>query len=914
MSTSWPSAAFAAGSTATGSFAFPTPVMRMIWQNTSTGDRSIWLMDGASWNGSYAALPQVPTVWSIAGSEDFNADGFGDILWQNTTTGERSIWFMSGTTWNGSYVLLPQVPTQWSIAGVGDFNADGKPDIVWQNTSTGDRSIWLMNDANISSYALLPQVSTQWSIATVGDFNADGKPDLVWQNTTTGERSIWFMNGPSWSGSYTLLPTVPTAWRIAAAGDFDGDNQADLVWQNLTTGERSIWFMNGSSWGGSYALLPTVPIAWNISALMAPATTPAVSISSISPDIMIPGAAITVFGTGFAPSIGGNNVTIDGVAASVTAASPTQLTVTVPTTLPCTLTHGASVNLVTSSGTASAVHPLRVGVLRSLATGGSVVIGAGNEVGCNELSAVDGRYIVSIFNTTESPAVSSATGFRLSGAVTPGIAAAAAGPSVLMQTAAGRRTPRTLTRDETQAAERSANHTRVLEINLSLFGLVKSNFRKRAAINASGAMSMQAPVPAVGDLRNFRINNFSGTCTGYNEITARVVYVGQKAVLFEDVAAPLAGTMNAYYGALGQQFDATMYLSDLTNFADPLATDPYTDSDGHINMIFSRTVNDLGVGGFVIACDFYPRNATDNTSSNLGENFYAVVPTVAGSGFSSDTPDSWYRSIRTTAVHEVKHIASFGSRLLNPNATGFQDSWLEEGTARHAEELWLRNYVYGTPWKSNITYAASVYCDLRPTFPECAGAPFGIASHFFTLYDFLDNPAAYSPFGPVASGDFNFYASAWSLVRWAIDRYASTEPVFLTGLTQSELNGMGNVVAQSGAAKIDILGDWSLALYLDENATFASNPSMKIPTWNTRDIFFSLNRDIPGSFPKPFPLTPTAVNAGDFSADNNGIRGGSFAIYDVSGAAPAGRALSLKAFGGSGAASPSLRIAIARIQ
>src|SRR2546423_3462864 len=117
------------------------PSMRLLWQNTSTGDRSIWLMSGTSWNGSYAALPQVPTAWSIAGSADFNGDGNADIVWQNTTTGHRSIWFMSCTAWNGTYSLLPQISTQWSIAGAGGFNGDGKPDLGWQNTLTGGRSI-----------------------------------------------------------------------------------------------------------------------------------------------------------------------------------------------------------------------------------------------------------------------------------------------------------------------------------------------------------------------------------------------------------------------------------------------------------------------------------------------------------------------------------------------------------------------------------------------------------------------------------------------------------------------------------------------------------------------------------------------------------------------------------------------------
>jgi photosystem II stability/assembly factor-like uncharacterized protein len=266
------------------------PAMRLLWQNTSTGDRSIWLMNGASWDGSsYALLPSVATAWSIAASGDFSIprDGNSDIVWQNTVTGDRSIWFMNNTTWSGGYALLPNVALAWSIAGAGDFNNDGRADLVWQNTTTGDRSIWFMSGSSwAGAYALLPSVATDWRIAAVADFNADNKPDLVWQNINTGQRSIWFMNGSTWGGTYALLPTVAPAWVITGAADFDGDNKPDLVWQNLTSGQRSIWIMNGATWEGSYALLPTISPAWSIAGTLAApvaAPVPTVTVGSWTP-------------------------------------------------------------------------------------------------------------------------------------------------------------------------------------------------------------------------------------------------------------------------------------------------------------------------------------------------------------------------------------------------------------------------------------------------------------------------------------------------------------------------------------------------------------------------------------------------------------------------------------------------------
>jgi FG-GAP-like repeat len=98
-----------------------------------------------------------------ANRSDFNGDGQADILWQNSSTGDRVIWLMNGTTYAGQ-VNLPTIPTYWSIAGSNDFNGDGQADILWQNSLTGDRVIWLMNGTTYAGQANLPTIPTVWSI------------------------------------------------------------------------------------------------------------------------------------------------------------------------------------------------------------------------------------------------------------------------------------------------------------------------------------------------------------------------------------------------------------------------------------------------------------------------------------------------------------------------------------------------------------------------------------------------------------------------------------------------------------------------------------------------------------------------------------------------------------------------------
>jgi AMMECR1 domain-containing protein len=241
------------------------PTTRLLWQNTA-GERSIWRLNGTGY--SPVLLSKVATVWRIVGSGDFDGDNNADIVWENTSNGDHSIWLMNGNAYS-SAVLLPNVPTEWSIATVADMNADGRPDLVWQNLHDGDRSIWIMDGTSYSSATMLPNVSTEWSIVGAGDFFDSGWNDLVWYRASTGQTSIWYMSADTWSGRFDLPPAAPLPWRLVGVGDFNNDFWPDLVWQNVITGERSIWLMEGPSYS-SAVILPTVPVEWSIAGVMAP--------------------------------------------------------------------------------------------------------------------------------------------------------------------------------------------------------------------------------------------------------------------------------------------------------------------------------------------------------------------------------------------------------------------------------------------------------------------------------------------------------------------------------------------------------------------------------------------------------------------------------------------------------------------
>ncbi len=245
----------------------------LLWHNTSTGQMLVWDMNDQSiLNGGTPANTVTDTHWNIAAVADVNHDGKPDLLWENSQTGQLTIWLMGGASGTAvaAYgpVLATVTDTHWHVVSMADFNSDGYPDMLWENSATGQLVVWYLGGTNGMSVTTYGQVfatvaDTHWSVAGTADFNGDRHPDLLWRNSQSGQVLVWNMtgtNGTTVSAYGSPLATLadPT-WHIVGTGDTNGDSHPDIVWQNSSTGRVLRWLLGGT--GGTQVQTYGAPFA-----------------------------------------------------------------------------------------------------------------------------------------------------------------------------------------------------------------------------------------------------------------------------------------------------------------------------------------------------------------------------------------------------------------------------------------------------------------------------------------------------------------------------------------------------------------------------------------------------------------------------------------------------------------------------
>lgn len=774
-------------------------------------------------------------------------------------------------------------PVSWSSANVAVAAVDAATGLVTGNT-IGSTSITASVGTKSAATPLVvaPPAVVSVTITPLASPLATGQ-------TTQLVVSLRDRNGASvgvrpitWSSSDVTIASVDAAGRMLAVAV--GATTISAASEGVT---------------GTIAVL-----------VIDPAGAPTPAVTGISPATMAAGATAIITGTGFDALAANNTVTMRGVAARVTAASATQLIVSVP----CIAAGSAAVQVSTNLRSGPAfTHPLTA-PQRAISVGQGLVF---SDVSCSELPAVAGsaRYLVVVFSASANE--NSLVDFELGGNPVPVATSPAFVPPAPLRTrellAAG------------MEALRDRAHWDMLERNRAMLAEGNAAAVRQPSFNRARTA---AALPAVGDRRDFYYSYVGGCRDTTNKMFGRVLYVGAHAIIWEDTANTLRADMDAslssYYQRLGVIFDGDQYDVIRNNFGDPLRRDAATDDDGHLNMVFSEKLNGSGAAAFVNSCDQFP--TTTFAASNFGQLFYGSVPTNRTPNLNStSSPDGWFNFMARTVVHEVKHIAALSARA--DNGANSEESWLEEGSARHAEEIWVRQYLHHVPWKGNASFGSAgtngVFCDFHPENVTCNAADplrrpgYGMRRHFNELRNKLIQPWNYSVYGE-GSGQSGstFYQTSWSLVRYAIDRYGQSDPAFLTALTNSRASGINNLSALAGVTADQLLGGWALSLYADDYPGLsAPSADLQMPTWNFRGIYAGLNEDATwsGQYSAPFLLQPVQLVFGSFTSPRTGLRGGANAYFEIAGTATSPQMLTVRAIGG-GNPSQNLRLAIARLQ
>ena len=637
---------------------------------------------------------------------------------------------------------------------------------------------------------------------------------------------------------------------------------------------------------------------------------PAVPIvDRVSPDTLVPGGRVVVTGHNFAVVPEAVELQVGGLKAIITRVTGSSIEATLASAAayPCSATGPQAVRVAVAGQFGNLNATLRTANRIQLLRGESKNLLDAQQVRCTELvepnSAQRAKYVIAVLNTSVTAATS--TGFELrasgGGLMAGQIANASRGISSVKSTPSASRVASVSAAMNQELAEEQG-HGDFLERQRAMVSQYGSPTESWTRIRAArGNTASLRIAPNVGDTVSMKA--IYASCSVGRDVRARVVFIGAKSLILEDVTAPRSGQMDAQYHAIGQEFDGVQYPLLKNNLGDPLAMDATLGGDGRVTMLFTRYVNDSlpGIQGYATACNFYPKATF--APSNEDEVFYARV---AGS---NEAPEAWRRSMRSTVLHESKHLASFAERL--SHNIPFEESWLEESTARIAEELYSRTFNGGGVWKGNSGYASSVRCEIY----QCDDRPLMMWKHFSVLHEFFTGVDTLTPIGAAASGDFTFYASGWSLVRWAADHYALNESQWLKELVRGGSSvGLSNLALRTGHPVEEMLADWSLANAVDDRGSVKpAREQLSFPSWNMPDMMAGLAAADPSRFGDVTPLHIRAFTFGSASLPVAKLRAFSSSYFSFEGTQSGSQVFELRGENG-GVLPATLRVAVIRVE
>ncbi len=395
-----------------------------------------------------------------------------------------------------------------------------------------------------------------------------------------------------------------------------------------------------------------------------------------------------------------------------------------------------------------------------------------------------------------------------------------------------------------------------------------------AAAGAAGTPAIHAAT-AAGDTVLMIYNN--GACESTVDLNGVVKVVNDQVVIVSDLANA-ADYSDARYAELGA-ISRALILPNLIRYFGP-----FTDAndDGRITMVFTDKVTRTARGllGWVSPINLLSRS--DCPGSNEMEVFFGVTPDdpngppVQGLEL---TPDFLWEILPQLIAHETTHLIQ-GRRFVAQREIvdlGLE-FWFAEAQAVLAEEI-ISHAATGNSQGNNYT-------------ADVAFSP--VNSHGIRWYwgIFGDLESYFSGAGAPAScgwwtrnsggcgGRPLWYGVGWSFLRWMLDQYGPTFPGGEAGWNTAMIDAppegdeFGKFESLLGEDFGVLLAGWGASLYLDDRVP-ATDPVQRfqMTSWNLRDIFRHRNIDI----------STRSLGFADEEAAGDRLRVGSTMFYRLTG-------------------------------
>ena len=380
----------------------------------------------------------------------------------------------------------------------------------------------------------------------------------------------------------------------------------------------------------------------------------------------------------------------------------------------------------------------------------------------------------------------------------------------------------------------------------------------------TAAAGPAATPPVVGDVRTFKAcQNLA--CTSFDDVTATARYVGTKAAIYMDNAAPATADtlLNTDYQDLGTTFDTYHYPIDVAAFG----TESDIDNNERIVILMTKAVNGLTpdctngrVLGYFFGLDLIT-TGTQAVNSNKAEIFYTFVPSLSTPTCSAISRLQTVYSVKPTLIHELQHMISWNKRVIQGNGNA-EETWLNEAMSHFAEELGGRLIpaaLCPPPSGSNPPSCRSQY----------------ISGDIINTHDYLaDTEASFMVYPTASNGTLEERGASWYFLRWVIDQFA-TDTILGSDLTPSLVTGPGGaatISGRTGQSFSQLVPEWLLAAYLDDLPNFAgASARLRFKSWGLRAIYTD-PRNVQ-VFPNGFPLRPDSTS-GAYTRTGT-LRGGS---------------------------------------